>query len=118
MDLLEPHNRANLTAFENCIVFMPDAMPNLGPTAREAIVDEFDASADEHIRTMFIGIGLDTNTDLVESLSDVRGANHCFVHSTDKFRQRLADEFTYMVTPLVFDLPLDVVSDGYEIEAL
>lgn len=97
---------------------MTDAMPNLGTTNRDDIVDEFDAAAEKHVHTTFVGIGLDTNADLVESISGVRGANHYFVHSTEEFTQRLADEFTYMVTPLVFDLSLDVVSNGYEIEAV
>jgi Ca-activated chloride channel family protein len=118
MDLLEPHHGADLAEVENRVVFMTDAMPNLGTTDRDDIVDEFDAAADKHVHTTFVGIGLDTNADLVESISGVRGANHYFVHSTEEFTQRLADEFTYMVTPLVFDLSLDVVSDGYEIEAV
>jgi len=118
MDLLKPHYGADLTAVENRIVFMTDAMPNLGTTGRENIVAEFDTAADKGVHTTFVGIGLDTNADLVESISEVRGANHYFVHSTEQFTQRLADEFTYMVTPLVFDLSLDVVSDGYEIEAV
>jgi Ca-activated chloride channel family protein len=118
MDLLEPHHGANLAEVENRVVFMTDAMPNLGTTDRDDIVDEFDAAAEKHVHTTFVGIGLDTNADLVESISGVRGANHYFVHSTEEFTQRLADEFTYMVTPLVFDLSLDVVSDGYEIKAV
>lgn len=118
MDLLEPHYGADLTELENRIVFMTDAMPNAGPTGESDIVDAFDRAADEHVHTTFVGIGLDTNADLVESISGVKGANHYFIHSTEEFVDRLADEFVYMVTPLVFDLSLDVVSDGYEIDAV
>lgn len=116
MDLLEPHHGADLADVENRVVFLTDAMPNRGTTGRAEIVDEFDAAAAKHVHTTFVGVGLDANADLVESISGVRGANHYFIHSTDEFRQRLADEFTYMVTPLVFDLSLEVVSEGYEIE--
>jgi Ca-activated chloride channel family protein len=118
MDLLEPHHGADLTEVENRIVFMTDAMPNVGPTGESDIVDAFDKAVDEHVHTTFVGIGLDTNADLVESISGVKGANHYFIHSTEEFVDRLADEFVYMVTPLVFDLSLDVVSDGYEIETV
>jgi len=34
------------------------------------------------------------------------------------FERRLGEEFDYMVTPLVYDLNLDVDADGYEIEAV
>lgn len=118
MNLLEPHYNADLSNVENRIVFMTDAMPNRGTTDRERLVEEFESAASKHVHTTFIGIGLDTNADLVESISAVRGANHYFVHSTDEFRQRLAEEFTYMVTPLVFDLSLEVASEGYEIDAI
>jgi Ca-activated chloride channel family protein len=118
MDLLEPYHDADLEAVENRVVFMTDAMPNLGTTGETDIVDGFEDAAAKHVHTTFVGIGFDTNADLVESISGVRGANHYFVHSTEEFTERLADEFTYMVTPLVFDLSLDVVSDGYEIDAV
>jgi len=118
MDLLEPHHDADLADAENRVVFMTDAMPNRGATGEAEIVERFDDAAGKHVHTTFVGIGLDTNADLVESISGVRGANHYFVHSTAEFEERLGDEFTYMVTPLVFDLSLDVVSDGYEIEAV
>ena len=118
MDLLEPHHGADLNEVENRVVFMTDAMPNRGATGEADIVERFDDAAEEHVHTTFVGIGLDTNADLVESISGVRGANHYFVHSTAEFEERLGEEFTYMVTPLVFDLSLDVVSDGYEIEAV
>jgi Ca-activated chloride channel family protein len=118
VDLLEPHREADLTEVENRVIFMTDAMPNQGQTSRENIVDEFETAATAGIHTTFVGIGLDTNADLVESISGVRGANHYFVHSTAEFERRLSEEFTYMVTPLVFNLSLEVVSDGYELETV
>jgi Ca-activated chloride channel family protein len=48
-------------------------------------------------------------------LSGIRGANHYFVTSGEEFRQRLGDEFEYMVTPLVYDLALELDTEGYEI---
>jgi len=118
MDLLEPHHGADLSEVENRVVFMTDAMPNQGVTGEVDIVERFDDAAGKHVHSTFVGIGLDTNADLVESISGVRGANHYFVHSTAEFEERLGEEFTYMVTPLVFDLSLDLISDGYEIEAV
>lgn len=118
MDLLEPHTGASLTEVENRVVFLTDAMPNLGNTDRDDITDAFADAAEEHVHTTFVGVGLDANADLVESISSVRGANHYFVHSSAEFRERLAEEFTYMVTPLVFDLSLTVETDGVEIDTV
>lgn len=43
------------------------------------------------------GVGLDFNTELVEGISKVRGANYFSVHSPGEFRRRLTDEFDYAV---------------------
>ncbi len=51
-------------------------------------------------------------------MSSVRGANYYSVHDTKEFEKRMSDEFEYMVTPLVFDLSLDVNSDYYDIQAV
>jgi Ca-activated chloride channel family protein len=43
-------------------------------------------------------VGLDFNTQLVEAISKVRGANYFSVHTPGEFRRRLIDEFDYAVT--------------------
>jgi len=63
-------------------------------------------------------MGLDANAEPADILSGIRGANHYFIHSATEFERRLGEEFDYMVTPLVYDLNLDVDADGYEIEAV
>jgi Ca-activated chloride channel family protein len=103
------------TEVENRIVFLTDMMPNLGELEEGGLVSLVEDAADDGVYTTFVGMGIDANPDLADALSAVRGANHYFVHSADEFEQRLDDEFAYMVTPLVFDLSLDVVGDGYEI---
>ncbi len=68
------------------------------------------------IYTTFIGIGVDFNSELVEGITKIKGANYYSVHSAEEFRQRMDDEFDFMVTPLVFDLRLNLDAPGYEIE--
>jgi Ca-activated chloride channel family protein len=106
---------ADPTEVENRIVFLTDMMPNLGELEEGGLVSLVEDAADDGVYTTFVGMGIDANPDLADALSAVRGANHYFVHSADEFEQRLDDEFAYMVTPLVFDLSLDVVGDGYEL---
>lgn len=103
---------------ERRIVFMTDMMPNTGATGENELTTLFADAAAEGIHTTFIGMGLDANAELTDSLSRIRGANHYFVNSGDEFEQRLSDEFEYMVTPLVYDLELELDTDGYEIEAV
>ena len=54
-------------------------------------------NAENHIYTTFIGIGVDFNTELVEGITKIRGANYYSVHSAEQFRERMDEEFEYMV---------------------
>jgi Ca-activated chloride channel family protein len=93
-------------AEERRIIFLTDAQPNTGTTSREGLAGIASANAAEGIYSTFIGIGVDFNTDLIESISDTEGANYYAVHSPDSFRDRMNSGFQYMVSPLVFDLQL------------
>jgi len=48
--------------------------------------------------------------------TNIRGANYFSVKSTKSFKKQLDDDFDYCVTPLVFDVKIQVMSDQYEIE--
>ncbi len=102
--------------YENRIILITDAMPNTGSTDAGSLLGMIaDAEADK-IYTTFIGVGIDFNTELIEKISKVRGANYYSVHSSTEFKDRLSREFEYMVTPLVFDLSLNFLSEGWKIE--
>ncbi len=115
VDMLLPEKEADPEEVENRVVFMTDAMPNTGRTGRGSLVESIEDAAEDGIYTTFVGMGIDANEDLIDSLSSVRGANHYFVHSVSEFEKRLNEEFEYMVTPLAFDLSLRVESSEYEI---
>jgi Ca-activated chloride channel family protein len=100
---------------ERRVVFMTDMMPNTGATDGDRLTALFDDVAARGIHTTFVGMGLDANADLLDTLSGIPGANHYFVNSAAEFERRLGEEFDYMVTPLVYDLALDVEADGYEV---
>jgi Ca-activated chloride channel family protein len=101
---------------ENRIIFITDAMPNLGETGEGGLLKILEENADKGIYATFIGVGVDFNTDLAEKITKVRGANYCSVHSAREFEERMDEEFEFMVTPLVFDLTLQLDSPGYRIE--
>lgn len=104
--------------YENRIIVITDAMPNYGMTSDEDLFSLVNENSKDRIYTTFIGVGVDFNTKLIEAISDVKGANYYSVHTVEEFKSRMGEEFEYMVTPLVFDLKLDVESDDYEIEGI
>lgn len=115
-DLLREMSQADPNQYENRIIFITDAMPNTGNTEQQDLAKIFADNSARNINTTFIGVGVDFNTGLVEKLTKIRGANYYSVHSTKEFHQLLDEDFDYMVTPLVFDLKLNLASQGYEIE--
>ena len=109
MDLLDKD-------YQNRIIVITDAMPNLGITSTDGLVQKIKTNADRKIFTSFVGVGVDFNTKYTEGVSDVRGFNYYSVHNGEEFKKILAEEFDYMVTPLVYDLDLSFKSDSYIIE--
>ena len=115
-ELVTEFLEADSDEYENRIIFLTDAMPNTGSIREEGLLGLTKRNADKGIHTTFIGIGVDFNTELIETITKVRGANYYSVHSAKQFKTRMDDEFEYMVTPLVFDLLLKLDAPGFEIE--
>jgi len=97
------------------IVYVTDAMPNTGQTDERALEERLGGHAANGIHSTFVGVGVDFNSGLVEQLNAVEGANHYTVRSAEAFRERMDEGFQYMVTPLVFDLRVQVQSDGMDV---
>ncbi len=116
-DLLDD-NLKDPTIYENRIIFLTDAMPNRGELNKDGLFNLTKKASEQNIYTSFIGIGVDFNNDLVEYITKTRGANYYSIHSSKEFKKRLNDEFDFMVTPLIFDLKLELQSSGYKIDAV
>ena len=102
--------------YENRVIFLTDAMPNVGATGSGELTELIGNYADKRIYTSFLGIGLDSNSGLINKLSNLKGANYHSVNSASEFKKVLADEFDYMVTPVVFNLKLAVESEDFQLE--
>ncbi|MGD9128992.1 MAG: VWA domain-containing protein [Candidatus Woesebacteria bacterium] len=116
LKLLEEFKDVDQDEYENRIIFLTDAMPNTGETSEDGLLGMSKSNAANKIYSTFIGIGVDFNTELIEYITKIKGANYYSVHSAADFQKRMDDEFEYMVTPLVFDLKLELESAAYEIE--
>ena len=114
-ELYNEYLNVNSYEYENRIIVITDAMPNYGETTDEGLMKYVKENAEKGIYTSFIGVGVDFNTELIEAISDVKGANYYSVHSSKEFKNRMGEEFEYMVTPLVFDLELNLKSEDFEI---
>jgi Ca-activated chloride channel family protein len=101
---------------ETRIVFLTDAMPNVGRTDAGDLANLAAGYASVGVHTTFVGIGVDFQTGLVERLARVRGANYLAIHSASEFKRRLDREFDHLVTPWGYDLGLKVT--GAQVDAV
>jgi Ca-activated chloride channel homolog len=102
--------------YENRMIVLTDAQPNTGDYSSNGVSGIAQRNAESRIYTTVIGIGVDFNSQLIEEITKIKGANYYSVHSPRQFRERVEEEFEYMVTPLVFDLQMNFQSDGWRIE--
>ena len=113
--LFKDYEFTNNSEYENRIIVLTDAMPNTGDTSEDSLLGMVKENADNGIYTTFLGIGVDFNTELTEEILDVKGANYYSVNDEKEFNSKMDEEFEYMVTPLVFDLKLELESADFEI---
>ena len=116
--LLKNFKNSKKSEYENRIILITDAMPNTGTTSTDGLLSYIKTNSNIGIYTTFIGVGVDFNTGLIEYISDVYGANYYSVHNSKEFKERMGEQFEYMVTPLVFDLNLNLKSNDYNIEMI
>eukprot|EP01026_Neomeris_dumetosa_P035937 TRINITY_DN288_c0_g1_i9.p1 TRINITY_DN288_c0_g1~~TRINITY_DN288_c0_g1_i9.p1 ORF type:complete len:576 (+),score=79.34 TRINITY_DN288_c0_g1_i9:112-1839(+) len=96
---------------ENRIIVISDANINEGEVSAEGlakIIKEFAEERDEPIYTSLVGVGLDFNSMLTEQIIKTKGANYFTVYSPNELRRKLDEEFQFMVTPILFDLKLEL----------
>lgn len=115
-ELYSEYLEEDKSEYENRMIFLTDAMPNQGETSEDGLLGLTKQNATDGIYTTFIGIGVDFNTELVDAVTKISGANYHSVHSSEEFTKKLSDEFELMVTPLVFDLTLALSSSDFVIE--
>jgi Ca-activated chloride channel family protein len=102
--------------YANRMIFITDAMPNNGEFGASGLAGLVQQNQNKGINMTMIGIGVDFQTQLVEAMTKVRGANYLSIHSAEEFKQRLGEQFDFLVTPLVYDLKLNLEGSGFAIE--
>ena len=115
-DQFSEYLSADSDEFENRIIFLTDAQPNRGDITETGMLGVTKGNADKKVYTSFVGIGVDFNTELIEQITKIRGANYYSVNSPSEFKKRMDEGFDFMVTPLVFNLKLTVEAPGFKIQ--
>jgi len=103
-----------LEVYENRIIMITDAQPNTGSISSNTLAGLLQKNAKDDIFTTVIGVGLDFNSELIEIMTKTRGANYYNVYSPADFRKKMDEEFDFMVTPLVFDLKLEIDPKSFD----
>ena len=116
--LFKKYGTINSDEYENRIIVITDAMPNIGTTDKTGLLKYIEDSANSKIYTTFIGVGLDFNTKVIKAITNVKGANYYSVSNEEEFIKRMGKEFEYMVTPMIFDLNLEFNSDSFKLEKI
>jgi Ca-activated chloride channel family protein len=101
---------------ERRIIFLTDAQPNTGDFSKEGLVGITKDNAEKGIHTTFVGMGVDFNTALIETMTKIRGANYYSVHDSKEFKTRMDEQFDFMVFPLVYNLKMTLKSSDYSID--
>jgi Ca-activated chloride channel family protein len=78
---------------EGALDDVTDAMPNAGETGGEDLESRLESAAEDRIYSTFVGVGIEFNTELVETTNAVRGGNYYAVHSPQQFRERMDEAF-------------------------
>jgi len=102
---------------QNRILFFTDAMPNQGELSENGLYRKIKALSQQEkpVYTTFVGVGIDHNSNLTEKISKVQGANYLTIRSEKEFQEEIAENFDYLVTPLVFDLKMNFTSKDLKI---
>jgi Ca-activated chloride channel family protein len=94
----------------NRILFLTDALPNVGGSEKCLIDLSKRAAESSSIYITYIGVGLNFNSDLIYELTKIRASNYFSVHSKESFRRILPTDFNYIVTPIAFNIQINMKS--------
>lgn len=99
---------------EERVFLFTDAQPNTGSTGVGTFMGLAQSHAEDGIGLTVFGLGLDLGSELAERVSSVRGGNCFFLSDDESIRKVFDTEFDYMVTPVAYDLQVEVdAADGF-----
>lgn len=99
---------AGAAGIEHRVMLLTDAQPNVGSTGVESFVGMTRYYGEAGIGVSVFGVGLDMGTELANAISHTRGGNYFFLQTRDDIEQVFDTEFDYMVSPIAYDLAVEL----------
>jgi len=90
----------------NRIFFMTDM--EVDPSDGDSFTITVKENSDESKWTTVIGIGIDLTSTIISKVSTTPGSNYANVRSTQNFNEMLQGEFGYLVTPIGFNISIEL----------
>jgi len=104
-NVVEDHSTAE--RMDRIIVFT-DALPTFGEFEADEFVDVMKNRAADGTGATIFGVGADFGQELAYDISQVRGGNYFVLSDYDRIVSVFDEEFDFLVTPIAYDLELDV----------
>jgi Ca-activated chloride channel family protein len=102
------------------IIFITDDCPNIGKSEhglREMAEQAFNES-NGTLGITYIGVGLSFNATVSKELSKVKGTTIFSANSSTELKKTLVEDFNYIISPVAFDVSINLLSNGYAIETV
>lgn len=105
---------AAVTGLEDRVMLFTDAQPNIGATDTESFLGMARYYGAAGIGISVFGLGLDLGSELATEISNVEGGNTFYLADEEAISSVFDEEFDYMVTPVAYDLEVQVtLSDEF-----
>lgn len=89
------------------VMVVSDQRPSQGPVQAEAFVHLAEIAAGGEVGLTWLGVG-EGAPELAAQVSAVRGGNSLHVRDPTELVDRLGDELDFLITPLAYDLSLEI----------
>lgn len=97
------------------VIFITDM--ESGPHDEAAVIASARKAAQAHgVHTTVMGVGVDLSVATVEQLSCIPGGRYMSACSSGDFSKVLAEDFSYDVTPIAFDINIQLVGADYTLD--
>lgn len=115
---LEDGFKAGMTVLANAMAAQPEAHElrrvyfltdmQSHPEDEEAVLREAERRAHQGMHTTVVGMGVDLTVGTVERLSSIAGGKYSSVANTAEFVRSIGAEFSHDVTPIAFDIRVEL----------
>lgn len=93
------------------VILLSDGQPTAGPyTDDESIIGMAEEYIADGVGLTTIGVGLDFNVNLMRGLAERGAGNFYFLEDAAAIDEVFTEELSYFVTPVAYDLHVEVVS--------